>query len=157
MEKKRLLMVLGVGCILLVLVMMPFIVACGSAGPAGPAGPAGTAGAPAAASTASLVVSPIPAENGVDATVTILGAGFEPGQEITIILDQKVKPNFDITYYLDPLPVPNENGAFAGTMLIYDDRSNEGFTPGVYTLRVLGAAGEVLASAPMKVIEPPEE
>ena len=130
----------------------------GSKGPTGPAGPAGPAGSASAASSVSLAIVPSPTPNAPKgAEVTILGAGLEPGEEIQVVISNEVKDNFDITYYLEPFPLPNENGAFAGSMRMYDKRAKEGFTPGAYTVKVLGADGAVLATAPMQVVEPPKK
>ena len=161
MKKKRLLTILGLGSILLVLILVtPLVVACGSAGPAGPAGQAGSAGpagptgpagpagpkgpvaSPAIQVEPSLVVDPAVVITGK--SVTILGAGLTPKDKLRVVFVTELL-NHDVSLGLKPAPEVNENGAFAGTITL------KGYETGLYAVNLLGQDGKVIATATLKI------
>ena len=59
-----------------------------------------------------VVTTPVVALSS-SATVTIMGSGYEPGQEVRLLVTSLDGAKADIGYALDPEPVANEVGAWA--------------------------------------------
>ncbi len=64
-------------------------------------------------------------------------------------------PELVATIFCQPWPKGNKSGAFASVMDLYDSQAQQGFTPGTYTVKMVGTDGTVLAIAAMDVKAPP--
>ena len=168
MKRKRLLTLVGSICIVLVLVVMPFIVACtgptgaagaaGAARPAAPPGPPGKAGpkgppaSPSIQSGPSLTVVPPIQVAKRGNTITLLGAGLKPKEAINIRIYNIAGLELDITNGCQAPVEVNENGAFEAVMGSKIRVRN--FPVGTYSVSIVGRGEQILATAPMKVIKP---
>lgn len=164
MTEKRLLTHLGLAGIFMLLVVMLLGGACtGPAGPAGPPGPAGSPGprgpvdTPATQSQASFVIVPAIQVVSEKNSITFLGAGFNTKDEIHIKIfsEQRFtadgKPltplETDVTFSCQPVPKVNDGGAFDATLNLQERQ------PGSYTVAVVGRGGDILATAPLKLVK----
>lgn len=95
-----------------------------------------------------LVVSPVPIPYQRKVRVMIAGSGFEPKQEIALQIELGGVPT-DISYMLEPRPVPNEFGAFASTWIVDGEIQGKLLSPTAYTLRAEDENGFILAHAPL--------
>ncbi|MFQ5826379.1 MAG: hypothetical protein ACE5IA_03385 [Dehalococcoidia bacterium] len=115
---------------------------------------------------ASLVV--IPAVLTVDKKkmpFTILGSGFAPHQEVSILISMGGVVS-DISYLMKPPATANVVGAFAGEISgklggrLYKKKLigtyDEGFH-GIYTISAVDMDGNLLATAPLWLVAPPAE
>jgi len=94
-----------------------------------------------------------------DTKVVLIGAGFEPGQEIHLLVttDQDgIQAESDLTYAGDPEPVANAKGAW-GTSCGAFDRWFVGkgwITEGVYSIVATDADGNRLATTSVALYAP---
>jgi hypothetical protein len=82
------------------------------------------------------------------AKVAIIGAGFEPGQEIRVLLIPLDNVMTDLVDDLAPYPVPNQIGAWVTTWTCgahLDDNIKEG----AYEIKVTTMDYKVLAKTPI--------
>jgi len=94
------------------------------------------------------------------AEVVILGAGFEPGQELRLLFTQLNGVQADIGYSLDPEPVANEIGAWVTLWTAKDGLGRyikKGLIEaGAYVITVTDAEYSALATAPIAFYEAEE-
>ena len=108
------------------------------------------AGSPGGSDPAPTVVVITPVvELSNDATVTIMGSGYEPGQEVVLIITSLDGVKADIGYALDPAPVANEVGAWA-TVWTAAGRyvKKKVVKEAIYSITVTDADYNTLATAP---------
>ena len=90
--------------------------------------------------------------------VTILGSGFNPDEEVAILIHDKDGVVSDISFLMSPAAKTNEWGAFAGEMALFARMySRKLLVPGVYTVSAVDMEGNLLATAPVWFVEPPAE
>lgn len=94
-----------------------------------------------------VVVTPV-VELSDKAQVVIMGSGYEPGQEIHLIVTELNGLKSDIGYNLDPEPVPNEVGAWATVWSCKRFVSKKLLGEAVYTITATDADYNPIASAP---------
>ena len=84
-------------------------------------------------------------------TITLLGAGLNPKEEIRIRLLYVDDSEMDVTnVFQEPLEV-NENGAFEA--VLGSGIRIRNFPVGTYTVIIVGRGEQILAAAPLKVIK----
>ena len=92
------------------------------------------------------------------ATVTLMGAGFEPGKAINFIMVTEDGVKTDIGYSFEPEPVPNDTGAWAS---VWTDLGrfvgNKLVKAGAYTVIVTDSEYKPLAHAPITFMEEKKE
>jgi len=93
-----------------------------------------------------VVVNPVKLEK--DVKVVIIGAGFQPGQELFVLFKGHDGVLTNIGYALKPDPVPNSQGAWTATWTC-GDHLREDIREGVYTLAVSTPDYRFLAHAPV--------
>lgn len=93
-----------------------------------------------------VAISPNPVPFDRKAKVMIAGAGFEPNQEVRLIIVTGGGLT-GITYLVKPAPVANEFGAFASEWT--PGRMLRTLEPTAYTLRIVDENGTVLTQAPL--------
>jgi hypothetical protein len=98
-----------------------------------------------------LSVGPTPIPNTKGAKVTIAGVGFEPKQELGLRIKMGGVMS-DVRHQVKPLPVTNEDGAFASEWVL--DAETKLLGPGAHTLTAVNDNGEVLAHAPFVLAQP---
>ncbi|MFB0506246.1 MAG: hypothetical protein ACETWT_05915 [Thermodesulfobacteriota bacterium] len=83
------------------------------------------------------------------AKMSIVGTGFKPGQELSLLITTTDGVQSDIGHALKPSPVANETGAWVTTWSCgrYIDRKL--IKEGAYTLMVTDSEYNVLAHAPV--------
>ena len=95
----------------------------------------------------SLIVSPAVVSYGRGKKVLIAGAGFEPGQELSLYVEMGGVLS-DISYLVKPAPVPNERGAFASVWTLEREIRHKLLEPTYYTIRVVDEESKTLRTAP---------
>jgi hypothetical protein len=100
---------------------------------------------------AVLRVAPTPIPNTKNAKVTIAGVGFEPKQEVGLRIKMGGVMS-DVRHQVKPLPVTNEEGAFASEWTLGAELKLLG--PGAHTLSAVNDNGDVIAQAPFVVAQP---
>jgi hypothetical protein len=100
---------------------------------------------------AVLSVAPTPVPNTKNAKVTIAGVGFEPKQEVGLRIKMGGVMS-DVRHQVKPLPVTNEEGAFASEWTLGAELKLLG--PGAHTLSAVNDNGDVIAQAPFVVAQP---
>lgn len=119
----------------------------GPAGPAGPEGPAGPAGEAAPATAAGIRLDKAEYVIGVDASFTVSGWGFQPGEAVLITLH---------TDAFGPGIVggadANDYGVFSYTPTGQFRMQRINSSPGMYTVLAEGTEGSK-ASAPIVFVE----
>ena len=93
-----------------------------------------------------VTISPNPVPFDRKAKVMIAGAGFEPNQEVRLVIVTG-RGLAGITYLVKPEPVANEFGAFASEWT--PGRMLRTLEPTAYTLRITDEEGTVLTQAPL--------
>jgi len=87
------------------------------------------------------------------ASVTIMGKGFKPGQELSIILKDKNGVTTDIGYALEPEPKADASGAWSTKWNCDDFIRRKLFKAGEYQLTVTDADYTPLGSTTLSFIE----
>jgi hypothetical protein len=98
-----------------------------------------------------LSVGPTPIPNTKGARVTIAGVGFEPKQELGLRIKMGGVMS-DVRHQVKPLPMTNEEGAFASEWILGAETKLLG--AGAHTLTAVNDNGEVLAHAPFVIAQP---
>jgi hypothetical protein len=98
-----------------------------------------------------LSVGPTPIPSTKGAKVTIAGVGFEPKQELGLRIKMGGVMS-DIRHQVKPLPMTNEEGAFASEWILGAETKLLG--PGAHTLTAVNDNGDILAHAPFVVAQP---
>ena len=98
-----------------------------------------------------LSVGPTPIPNTKGAKVTIAGVGFEPKQEVGLRIKMGGVMS-DVRHQVKPLPMTNDDGAFASEWTLGNELKLLG--SGAHTLTAVNDNGEVLAHAPFVVAQP---
>jgi hypothetical protein len=98
-----------------------------------------------------LRVEPTPIPTTKGAKVTIAGVGFEPKQELGLRIKMGGVMS-DVRYQVKPVPMTNEEGAFASEWVLGAETKLLG--PGAHTLTAVNDNGDVLAHAPFVIAQP---
>ena len=109
-----------------------------------------------------VVVTPSAAPLSSKAQVVLMGSGFQPGQEINLVVHAKGQLRTNINDLVDTLPVPDEGGAWVTgwTLGRYTRFVSKMGEEGMYTLEVTDADYNVLTTAPFGLVDttkPPED
>jgi hypothetical protein len=83
------------------------------------------------------------------AKITIVGTGFKPGQEVSVLFTTMDGVQADIGYALKPKPVANKVGAWATTWSAGRYVKRKLVKEGAYTITVTDSDYNVLAHAPV--------
>jgi hypothetical protein len=83
------------------------------------------------------------------AKITIVGAGFKPGQEVSLIFTTADGVQADIGYALKPKPVANKIGAWATTWSAGRYIKKKLIKQGAYAITVADSEYNILAHAPV--------
>ncbi|MHC4891745.1 MAG: hypothetical protein ACYTEO_20030 [Planctomycetota bacterium] len=83
------------------------------------------------------------------AKITIVGAGFKPGQEVSVLFTTADGVQADIGYALKPKPVANKIGAWATTWSAGRYVKRKLVKEGAYTITVTDSEYNILAYAPV--------
>jgi len=83
------------------------------------------------------------------ATMSIVGTGFKPGQELSLLITTSDGVQSDIGHALKPSPVANEAGAWVTTWSCGAYIGKKLIKEGAYTLMVTDSEYNVLAHAPV--------
>jgi hypothetical protein len=81
--------------------------------------------------------------------ITIVGTGFKPGQEVSLLFTTMDGVQADIGYALKPKPVANKVGAWATTWSAGRYVKRKLVKEGAYTITVTDSDYNVLAHAPV--------
>jgi hypothetical protein len=81
--------------------------------------------------------------------ITIVGTGFKPGQEVSLVFTTADGVQADIGYALKPKPVANKIGAWATTWSAGRYVKRKLVKEGAYTITVTDSDYNVLAHAPV--------
>ncbi len=111
------------------------------ASPAGESNPAPT-----------VTVRPTVVELHSKTQLVILGVGFEPGQELAVLLQHADGTVSDITFAVDPETVADEKGNFATLFTV--DRFERIMAEGVFAFIVTDLNYNALATAPIGFADP---
>ena len=107
-------------------------------------------------SVPSVTVYPAVAELHSSTALVLLGAGFEPGEQITLLLGDALGVQTDLSSsegFLEPLPVADDSGNFASKFQV--GRMERVSSEQAWSITVMDAdATEVLATAPMAFCDP---
>jgi len=98
-----------------------------------------------------LSVAPTPIPNTKGARVTIAGVGFEPKQELGLRIKMGGVMS-DVRHQVKPLPMTNEEGAFASEWVLGAETKLLG--PGAHTLSAVNDNDDVIAHAPFVLAQP---
>ena len=119
----------------------------------------------AAGSSPKLVIADPVAEMDADTVVVILGSGFEPGEEVSLVLSTPEGYKIDIAYALDgeASPVANELGAFVtswelgriGSRVMASGRG--GYGDGAYLITATDTDYVALTTVPVAFYEVDDE
>ena len=90
-------------------------------------------------------VAPTPIPNKPGTVVTIAGVGFEPNEELGLRIEMGGVVS-EIRNQVKPIPKSDKDGAFMAEWNI--GREIRMLNPGVQTLRIVNANGDVVAHAP---------
>ena len=103
-----------------------------------------------------VIANPVCALN---TPLVIMGSGYEPGQEVNIILTTPDGTKTDVSYALDTeaSPVANELGAWATAWDNSRWVSKKLVSVGVYTITATDTDYNALASAPFAFYDPESE
>ena len=99
-------------------------------------------------------IAPTPIPNKRNTVVTIAGVGFEPNEELGLRIDMGGVTS-EIRNQVKPTPKTDEEGAFMTEWKL--GRELRLLDPGVITLRVVNANGDVVAHAPFVLDEAPKK
>lgn len=80
--------------------------------------------------------------------VAIMGSGFEPGQEIRLLITHPDGSTSNIINQLKPEPVANKFGAWATAFTLWRYSRGALAKPGVFILQACDASYNVLATIP---------
>ena len=98
----------------------------------------------------SVMASPAVQALGEDIEVVLVGAGFEPGQELRFLVttnQEGLEAVSDLTYDSDPEPVANSEGAFVTAWAAMGRLADKGvITEGVYSVVVADTENNPLAT-----------
>jgi hypothetical protein len=83
------------------------------------------------------------------AKITIMGAGFKPGQEIRLLFTDVGGVEADIGYALKPKPVANESGTWITTWSCGRYISKKLIKQGTYSIAAIDSEYNFLAHAPV--------
>jgi hypothetical protein len=83
------------------------------------------------------------------AKITIVGTGFKPGQEVSVLFTTADGVQADIGYALKPKPVANKIGAWATTWSAGRYVKRKLVKEGAYTITVTDSEYNTLAHAPV--------
>ncbi len=106
----------------------------------------------------SATVWPTVGELGSSSNYVMLGTGFEPGQEVRVLLQTTIGRGSDepvisdISEVLDPAPVADGTGNFAARFLM--DRFERVTLEGTYGIAVTDNDYNILATAPVVFCDP---
>jgi hypothetical protein len=147
-----------VGLVLICILVFGILTACtgpqGPAGPPGPTGPAGPAGSPGVSAEAKAAITVIPSSGKGGDFITVIGAGFELGEELQVWLVSDGPPM--LLGLREPVNGERLNEIVAneyGTFKIVSKIPRPQVTPaGVYTIEVTGDQGSY-AVTPLEVVE----
>ncbi len=89
-------------------------------------------------------------------SVDIMGAGYDPGEEVRILFTDAEGMQTDIGYALEPAPTANKSGAFSTTWQVGEFISAKLVTPGVFTLTVTNNEFKPLAQTAIAFKEAPK-
>ncbi len=89
----------------------------------------------------------VPLDN--KATAVILGVGFQPGQEVYILITDANGVQSDIEYALKPVPKADEAGTWSTTWSCGRYVKKKLVKEGAYTITAVNTMYEPLASAPI--------
>ena len=95
-----------------------------------------------------MVANPM-VKMGKKATVTIVGSGFKPGQEVNLLFTTADGVQSDIGYSLEPQAKANKIGAFVTTWSCGDYVSKKLVKQGAYTITVTDTDYNILAHTPV--------
>ena len=105
----------------------------------------------------SVAVYPAVAQLHASTAVVLLGSGFEPGEEVTVLLGDTLGVLTDLgssSGFLNPAVVADESGNFASKFQV--GRMERVSSEQAWSITVMDAdATEVLATAPMAFLRPP--
>ena len=96
------------------------------------------------APTASMLIQPATAA--VGAKIAVYGAGLPPSAKVQLLVDTE-DGIVGLTGLVTPIPVPNDYGAFAGSL------TPAGLEAGAYTVQLV-VNDEVVATAPLELTSP---
>lgn len=107
-------------------------------------------------SVPNVAVYPAVAELHANTAMVLLGSGFEPGEQVTILLGDVLGVQTDLSSsegFLDPLPVADEGGNFASKFQV--GRMERVSAEQAWSFTAMDAdATEVLATAPVAFCDP---
>jgi hypothetical protein len=86
---------------------------------------------------------------GSKAKITIVGTGFKPGQEVSLLFTTMDGVQADIGYALKPKPVANKLGAWATTWSCGRYIKKKLIKEGAYAITVADSEYNILAHAPV--------
>ena len=86
---------------------------------------------------------------GSKAKITIVGTGFKPGQEVSLLFTTMDGVQADIGYALKPKPVANKIGAWATTWSCGRYIKKKLIKQGAYAITVADSEYNILAHAPV--------
>ena len=89
--------------------------------------------------------------------VAIMGSGFQPGQEIRLLISHADGSISDIGSQLKPEPVANEFGVWATTWTVGRYSKSKIAKAGIYTLKACNTDYQVLATAPFGYYSPKKD
>lgn len=102
----------------------------------------------AKSNTPQLVITPAEVEYRSKVTVVFSGSGFKPKQDLNIEVELGGAPS-DVSWLMEPKPVPDANGAFSSKWVLDDEIRRKLFEPKTYTVEVVDADGKVLTQTPL--------
>ena len=99
--------------------------------------------------TPTLVIEPSHIlKLGSGTKVAIMGSGYEPGQEIRILITQSDGSKSDIGAQLDPEPVANDDGVWGTAWTVGRFSHKKIAAAGIYVMMACDTSYNVLATAP---------
>ena len=101
---------------------------------------------------ATVVVWPAVAKLHSNTPLVIMGSGFDPGQEVYVLLQHANGSTSNIVDGLDPMPVADEGGNF-GTLFVFG-RLERISAEGVFSLTVTDVNYNTLAIVPIGIADP---
>ena len=101
---------------------------------------------------ATVVVWPAVVKLHSDTPMVIMGSGFEPGQELYLLLQHANGSTSNIVDGLAPMPVADDGGNF-GTLFLFD-RLERISAEGVFSLTVTDVNYNTLAIVPIGIADP---
>ena len=101
----------------------------------------------------NVIVTPSVVPLDSKSQVVIMGSGFQPGQSISILINDKFGNLSNMTNDLDPELVISEDGCWVSTWSLGRYASRGMMIEGVYSVRVQDESLAILASAPVAFVD----